>query len=112
LSAEPGQRIAELELQVEELRRVNRQLGGELVGGGGSKQPRSPVAAARALAKLTSERDSAQAELDETQRRLAAANASFEGLRFEAERLRAETERLRSGTLGLLRRLRVRLLRR
>jgi hypothetical protein len=112
LTAEPEQRLLELERRIEELRRVNEQLGRELVRGGASRQPRSPVAAARALSKLTNERDFVQAELEETQRKLVAANESFEGLRVEREQLRQETERLRSGALGLLRRARARLLRR
>ncbi|HEY8810461.1 MAG TPA: hypothetical protein VIM28_10610 [Solirubrobacterales bacterium] len=104
--------VADLEAKVEELRRVNAELGRELRRGAVSRQPRSPLAAARALAKLTNERDTAQAELEQTREKLRAVDEGFEGLRLEAEQLRGEAVRLRSGRLGMLRRIRARLLRR
>ena len=124
--AEGDRRAAELEARVEELRRVNAELGRELRRGTASGQPRSPAVAARGLARLTNERDTARVELDrakaelaETKARLETAECGvedlserFEGLRGETERLRHEAARLRSGGAGLLRRLRARLLRR
>jgi predicted nucleic acid-binding Zn-ribbon protein len=123
---EPEKRIAELEAKVEELRRVNAELARELRRGAASRRPRSPVAAGSALAKLTSERDTAQAELEQARAELRQAEEGFEGLRLEAEglrleaeqlrgeaeQMRGEAERLRSGRLGVLRRIRARLLRR
>jgi DNA repair exonuclease SbcCD ATPase subunit len=125
-STEPEKRIAELETKVEELRRVNAELGCELRRGAASRWPRSPAAAARALAKLTDERETAQTELEQARAELRRAEEGFEGLRLEterirgeaeqlrgeAERMRGEAERLRSGRLGMLRRVRARLLRR
>lgn len=125
--------LADLETKVEALRRVNAELGRELRLGAASRQPRSPAVAARALAKLTNERDTAQAELERATAELeqmgaelAGARTSLktaeqgvaylseqlDGLRLETERLRHEAFRLRSGRRGLLRRLRARLLRR
>jgi len=123
---ETPERLGDLEAKVEELRRVNAELGRELRQGAASGRPRTPATAARALAKLTNERDTARAELERTQAELAETRASleaaeqgvahlseqFDGLRLEAERLRHEAARLRSGGAGLLRRLRARLLRR
>ncbi|HKI67511.1 MAG TPA: hypothetical protein VJ989_09620 [Solirubrobacterales bacterium] len=128
-----AERLADLEAKVTELRRVNAELGRELRLGAASRQPRSPAVAARALAKLTNERDTARAELEQTRAELEQARAElagtrtslktaedgvaylseqFDGLRLETERLRHEAFRLRSGGAGLLRRLRARLLRR
>lgn len=108
--AEPGKRLADLEAKLAELRQVNAELGRELRRGPVSRRPRSPLAAARALAKLTNERDMARAELDETAAKLASVEEGFKGLRLEAERLRHEVGRLRSGLPGMLRRARARLL--
>jgi len=121
-----AERLADLEAKVTELRRVNAELGRELRLGAASRQPRSPAVAARALAKLTNERDTARAELEQTRAELAGTRTSlttaedgvaylseqFDGLQLETERLRHEAFRLRSGGAGLLRRLRARLLRR
>lgn len=112
-------RIADLEAKVEELRRANAALGRQMRRGGASREPRSAAIAARALAKLTNERDNARAELDEARAKLAVAEErfmglrlGFEGLELETERLRSEVARLRSGNLGFLRRARARLRRR
>ena len=132
--------LADLEAKLEALRRVNAELGRELRRGAASRQPRSPAVAARALAKLTNERDTGRAELEQARAELEQARAEleqartelagtraslktaedgvaylseqFDGLQLEAERLRHEAFRLRSGHRGLLRRLRARLLRR
>ena len=96
---------AELERRVEELRRVNERLGRQLVEAEAGRRPASATPAARAVAKLVGERDSAQAELAELRPEL-------EHLRRENPQLRGEIERLRSGYLGFLRRTRARLLNR
>lgn len=105
MSGGSEERIADLERRVAELRQVNEELGRELVAGAGSRRPRSPIAAARALAKLTNERDAARAELE-------AANAELARLRPANEHLQREVSRLRSGTLGRVRRAWARLTRR
>lgn len=119
-------RVADLQAKLEELRRVNAELGRELRQSAASSQPRTPATAARALAKVANERDLTLADLERTKTELAQTTAAleaaeravadfserFEGLSAEAERLRHEAARLRSGGAGLLRRLRSRLLRR
>lgn len=99
------ERTAELERRVEELRRVNERLGRQLVEAEAGRRPASATPAARAVAKLVGERDSAQAELAELRPEL-------EHLRRENPQLRGEIERLRGGYLGFLRRARARLLKR
>lgn len=99
------ERAAELERRVEELRRVNERLGRQLIEAEAGRPPASATPAARAVAKLVGERDSAQAELAELRPEL-------EHLRCENPQLRSEIERLRSGYLGFLRRARARLLNR
>lgn len=99
------ERVAELERRVEELHRVNERLGRELIEAEAGRRPAMATPAARAVAKLVVERDSAEAELAELRPELA-------HLLRQNELLEAETERLRSGYLGLLRRARARLLRR
>lgn len=110
MTAEPAQRLVELERQVAELRRVNEQLGRDLVHGVGSRQPHSSVAVARALSKLTEERDLARAELEEARRQLRDAGSGLDHYRRENEQLRFEAARLRFGLPGLFRRVRARLL--
>jgi uncharacterized coiled-coil DUF342 family protein len=100
-----AERVAELERRLEELRRVNEQLGRELVEAAAGRRPGLATTAARKVAKLTDERDDAQAELAELRPEL-------ERLRVEYEALLPEVQRLRSGYAGLLRRARARLLRR
>jgi hypothetical protein len=112
MSAEPEQRLRELELRVEELRRVNDQLGRKLVSGAASRQPHSPVTAARTLIKLTQERDLAQAQLEEARQQLEEAQSGLNHYGRENEQLRAEAARLRVGVAGLLRRAQARLRRR
>jgi phage shock protein A len=99
------ERIAELERQVEELRRVNERLGSELVEAEAGRRPTLAAPAAQSVAKLVGERDRAGAELE----RLI---PELERLRPENERLRSEIERLRRGYPGLFRRARARLRRR
>jgi phage shock protein A len=101
--SERDERAAELERRIEELRRVNERLGRELVEAEAGRRPALATPAARAVAKLVGERDSAQAELAELR-------PEVEHLRRENPLLRGEIERLRSGYLGLLRRARARLL--
>ena len=109
-NANPKQRLAELELRVEELRRVNDQLGRRLVEGAASRQPHSPVTAARSLTKLTQERDLAQTQLEEARQRLRDADSGLDHYRRENEQLRFEAARLRFGVPGFFRRARARLL--
>jgi len=97
------ERTGELERRVEELRRVNERLGRELVEAKAGRRPALATPAARAVAKLVGERDSAQAEVAELR-------PEVEHLRRENPQLREEIERLRGGYLGLLRRARARLL--
>lgn len=112
LNAERQQHLAELERRVEELRRVNEQLGRKLVDGVVSRQPHSPVVAGRTLTKLTQERDLAHSELDEARAQLREADSGLDHYRRENEQLRAEVGRLRVGLPGFLRRAWARLLRR
>lgn len=104
MSDEAG-RVAELERRLEELRRINERLGRELIEAGAGRRPGLATTAARTVANLTKERDSAQAELEKLEPEL-------ERMRVENDLLHRETERLRSGYAGLLRRTRARLLRR
>jgi hypothetical protein len=104
--------MAELERRVEELRLVNEQLGRKLVDGVASRQPHSPVTAARTLTKLMQERDRARTELEEARQQLRDANSGLDHFRRENEQLRFEAARLRFGVPGFLRRARARLLRR
>lgn len=113
MNAEPKQqRLAELELRVQELRRVNEELGRKLVEGAASRQPHSPVTAARTLTKLKQELEHTQAELEEARQRLRDADSGLDHYRRENEQLRFEAARLRFGLPGFLRRARARLLRR
>ncbi len=112
MSAELEQRLNELERQVAELRRVNEQLGRDLVRGTGSRRPRSPVAAGRALSNLEQERDVAQTQLEEARRQLEEARSGLDHYGRENEQLRSEVARLRVGVPGLLRRAQARLRRR
>jgi chromosome segregation ATPase len=111
MNGEPEQRLAELELRVEELRRVNEQLGRELVDGAASRQPHSPVTAARTLTKLRQERDLAQSRLEEARQQLREAQSGLDHYGRENQQLRSEVARLRLGWPGLLRRAQARLLR-
>lgn len=97
------ERRAELEHRLEELQRVNERLGRELIETEAGRRPALATPAARAVAKLVGERDSAEAELAELR-------PEVEHLRRENPQLREEIERLRSGYLGFLRRARARLL--
>jgi chromosome segregation ATPase len=106
------QRLSELELRVAELRRVNEQLGRELVDGAASRQPHSPVTAARTLTKLTQERDLARTQLEEARQQLAEAQSGLDHYGRENAQLRHEVARLRVGMPGLLRRALARLRRR
>jgi chromosome segregation ATPase len=98
-------RIVDFERRVEELRRVNERLGRELIGAEAGRRPAKATPAARTVAKLVADRESAEAELAELRPEL-------EHLRRENPQLRAEVQRLRSDYPGLLRRARARLLRR
>jgi molybdenum-dependent DNA-binding transcriptional regulator ModE len=100
-----GERIADLERRVEEMRRVNERLGRELVEAEAGRRPTTATPAARAVARLVAERDGADAELAELRQEL-------ERLWPENQALRAEVDRLGGGILGLSRRARARLQRR
>ncbi len=108
----PEQSLAHLERRVEELRRINEQLGEDLVRGAASRRPRSSAVAARTLNKLKQERLAALAQLEEARQQLSEANSGLNHLGRENEQLRAEVARLRRGLPGFLRRARARLLRR
>ena len=110
MTSEPSQRLIELERQVAELRRVNEQLGRDLVHG--SRGPRSAVAVGRALTRSTRERDLAEAQLDEARQQLREAKSGLDHYARENAQLRIEVTRLRFGPSGLLRRAGARLLRR
>jgi hypothetical protein len=110
LSQRPEQSPVDLERRVEELRRINEQLGDELVRGPASRHPRTPVAAARALNRLRQERVDALSRLEEAHQRLDEANSGLDHFRRENEQLCAEVARLRLGLPGFLRRARARLL--
>ena len=112
MNVESEQRLEELERQVAELRRVNEQLGRELIGNADSRRPRSAVTAARALNKLQEGGDLARAELAEARQQLREAESGLEHYGRENEQLRFEVARLRFGLPGLLRRVWARLLRR
>lgn len=112
VTAESEQRLKELERQVAELRRVNEQLGHDLVRGAGSRQPRSAVAAGRALARLKQELELTRTQLEEARQQLRDANSGLDHFRRENAQLRFEAARLRFGLPGFLRRARARLLRR
>ena len=112
LNPDSEQRLAELELRVAELRRVNEQLGRQLVDGAASRQPHSPVTAARTLTKLTQERDLARTQLEEARQQLREAQSGLDHYGRENAQLRAEVGRLRVGVAGLLRRTQARLRRR
>jgi molybdenum-dependent DNA-binding transcriptional regulator ModE len=96
------ERAAELERRVEELRRVNVQLGRQLVEAEAGRHPAAATPAARTVAKLVAERDKAEAELAELR-------SELERLWPENQALRAEVDRLRGGVVGLSRRARARL---
>lgn len=96
------QRIKELELRVDELRRANAELGRELIAARAGRNPRSESTAGRAVARLIQERERAESERDELQ-------GEIGWLRHENEVLRAEAHRLRAGAPGLPRRLLARL---
>lgn len=112
MNAEPEQRLAELELRVNELRRVNEELGRKLVDGAASRQPHSPVTAARTVTKLKQELKLARKQLEEARLQLRDANSGLDHFRRENAQLRFEAARLRFGLPGFLRRARARLLRR
>ncbi len=112
MTPETEQRVGELELRVAELRRVNEQLGRRLIDGAASRQPHSPVTAARTLTKLTQERDLAQTKLEEARQQLGEAQSGLDHYGRENAQLRSEVARLRVGVPGLLRRAQARLRRR
>lgn len=112
VTVESEQRLRELEHQVAKLRRVNEQLGRDLIGGAASRQPRSPVAAGRALSKLKEERDLALTQLEEARQQLGEAQSGLDHYGRENQQLRSEVARLRVGVAGLLRRAQARLRRR
>jgi hypothetical protein len=112
LKAGPEQRLKELERQVAELRRVNEQLGRDLVDRAASRQPRSPVAVGRALSELERERDVALSQLEVARQQLGEAKSGLDHYGRENAQLRAEVARLRVGMPGFLRRAQARLRRR
>jgi chromosome segregation ATPase len=108
----PEQSPADLERRVEELRRINVQLGAELARSAVSQHPRASTIAARTLNKLKQERLAVLAQLEEARQQLSEANSGLNHLGRENEQLRTEVARLRLGLPGFLRRARARLLRR
>jgi len=96
------ERITDLQRRVEELRRVNAQLGRKLVEAEAGRRPGAATPAARSVAKLVAERDKAEAELAELR-------SELERLWPENQALRAEVDRLRGGVIGFSRRARARL---
>jgi cell division protein FtsB len=96
------ERVEELERRVEELRRINERLGRELVEAEAGRRPAMATPAARSVAKLVAERESAKAEVAELRKEL-------DQLWPENQALRAEVDRLRGGVIGLSRRARARL---
>jgi chromosome segregation ATPase len=109
MKVDSQQRLSELELRIEELRRVNDQLRRELVGSTASRQPHSPVTAARTLTKLKQELDLTRTQLENARQQLRDANSGLDHYRRENEQLRFEAARLRFGFSGLLRRAQARL---
>jgi hypothetical protein len=108
--------------RVEELLRVNAELAAELrvLAEGRTEAPRrGRVPAARGIARLHSEREALEVQLQETQTALEhlqgvqaaleVVSAERERLGRENEELAAEVVRLRAGWRGILRRLRGRL---
>jgi hypothetical protein len=98
--------------RVEELLRVNAELAGELrnLTAERAERPRpAQIPAARAVARLVSERDSLAERLRETEADLEFTRASRDGLERQNQEFEAEIVRLRSGFAGLLRRARARL---
>ena len=112
--------------RVEELLRVNAELGAELRALAGSRVPATrpgPVPAAMGIARLRGERKALEAQLEETQAALAAAQAAGqaiqgaledvkanrEGLERQNQEMAAEIVRLRTGMRGLMRRARARM---
>jgi predicted nuclease with TOPRIM domain len=108
------------EAEVEELLRLNAELAAELraIATGRDGEPRrSPLPAARRVARIVEERDSlaarleqAQAQVEATRAELAVVSEERDWLRRHVEELHEEVVRLRSGLRGLLRRARARLL--
>jgi hypothetical protein len=111
--------------RVEELLRVNAELGAELraLNGGQAEAPRKGrVPAARGIARLHGEREALRTQLEETQvalEHLQGVQVALDVVSTERERLARENAqlanevaRLRSGWRGTLRRLRGRLLNR
>lgn len=108
--------------QIEALERVNAELATEIrsLAAGRTERPRSAMMpAARRLAGLVEKRNSLAAELQAAQGRVVELEHSETALRgqtreqqLQIERLTAEVTSLRSGSAGVLRRLRARLLRR
>lgn len=96
------ERIADLEHRVEALHRANERLGRELIAAEAGRRPATATPAARAVAKLVTERDEAEAELAELR-------SELERLWPENQALRAEVDRLRGGIIGFSRRARARL---
>lgn len=108
--------------KVEELLRVNAELAAELraLASGRAEAPRrGRVPASRGIARLHSERDALEVQLQETQtalEHLQGVQVALDEVSAERERLSRENEemaqevvRLRSGWQGALRRLRARL---
>lgn len=112
MTGSPEKRVEELERLVGELRRINRQLGQKLTGLEFSRQPRSPVAAARALTKARDDEELARSALQEARQQLREARSRLDHYSRENERLSSEVNRLRVGLSSLLRRTLARLLRR
>lgn len=107
--------------RIEELLRINAELGAELrhVVASGSPPRGAATPTARRLSRLVEERDGLAAELEASKAELTTLQASAAELRqnLEAQHLQigllqSEVARLRTGFRGLGRRLRARLLHR
>jgi cell division protein FtsB len=104
--------------RVEELLRVNAELAAEVRSLRRGADVRSaPVPAARRIGRLLADLETARAEVaglsadaESSRVELAASQDELGRLRRQVDELRQEVTRLRSGTPGLLRRARARLL--
>jgi chromosome segregation ATPase len=113
-AAEPERQAGDDARRVEELLRVNERLAAEVrsLTLGRTGVPRSgSMTAARRLGVLIDERDTLREHFEATRFELDRIRAHRDELERHREELAAELHELRGGWRGLLRRVRVRLLR-